>query len=154
MKEQLLFFVDPNVNADLREIVKKAAQSAEVIHGVESVYADTEPDKYPSSRFTVAGKYLGDKEFGEQRDADMMLKEIERLLGEEGRHVVFITYSDITVKSRGEYLCYCYEATDFTNIIISVRRLRNLPVIEQKIFLSDLIMHEIRTLLSDQYIRK
>ncbi|MBO4813140.1 hypothetical protein J5491_03265 [Candidatus Saccharibacteria bacterium] len=150
MKEQLLFFVDPNINRELRQVVQEVAREAGLIYGMESVYADTCPDGYPSARFTVAGDTVADQECGIQRDANMILGEIERLLGQEGRHIVFIMFDDITGKSQGEYLPYCHGVTSENNIVISVRRFRDLPIIEQKVFLAGLIMRELKNVFAQE----
>ena len=142
-RERMLFFVDPRVDEELKHVVESVAREAAIIFDAEVEYAGTSPDNYSSRRFTLAGKVLGDKGFGPQRDADLMLGEIVKLLGYE-RKVIFITFDDITVHlSWQNYLNFCFGATRGYDVVISMRRFMHLSIKEQKLILAGLIMHEI-----------
>lgn len=146
MNEQIFLFVDERIPRNLIEVATQTIRDAGVIyHNTPVILAGSDPfHGLKGSYFTEAAPIVRkDSGYGTQRDAGRMIGKIHELLRKDGRRVVFITADDLTSKSNGRYLNFCFGLAQGYYTVISMVRFGSLPAREQEIILARLIMHEL-----------
>jgi len=143
--EEIFCFVDERLPRNLIETAKKTIHNAGIIyHNTPAIFAGSEPLRgMLGSDFTKAGTIVKTNEYGIQKDTGPILGKIHELLRKEGRRIIFITVDDLTCKSGGRYLNFCFGHALGRITIISMVRFESLKAREQEIVLGGLIMHEL-----------
>ena len=145
--EHLLFIVDEKLPEELRPAVEKACRDAHTIYQIPSWITNLRREKgIEASDFINSAKFTRRTEYGRQKDAKQILKAANERLECNGRHIVFVTASDITSPNKEResgYLNFCFDSKSDGNAIVSMARFMDLSAKTQKTVLTGLIMQSI-----------
>ena len=152
--DHLVFVVDKELPEKLIPAIQTALRDAREIYRVRAWFADLEKDYgVKASDFIDSAEIVKEtKEYGKQRDAKQILTSAGKklLVGEghqiKGRHIVFITASDITSANDERvtgYLNFCFDLYTEGNAIVSMARFKNEGEKTQETVLTGLIMQSI-----------